>query len=311
MSYEILLFYKFIPIDDPNALVAEQLQLCEMLGLRGRVIVAQEGINGTLSGPKRATAAYRQFMHRDERFADMVFKVDEAKGHAFPRLSVRHKSEIVHFGVEDQVRPWELTGKRLSPKEWHAMLQEEDVVVIDGRNDYEYDIGHFRNAIRPDIRTFREFPEWIAEHKDEWKGKKVLTYCTGGIRCEKLSGYLMREGIDEVYQLDGGIVTYAKDPEVKGHLFDGKCYVFDNRIAVRINQTEEDTVISRCSHCGQPCDRYINCAYLDCHRQHLCCFACEVERHGFCTPECEAKAIAEDRVDPLFKHLSTTGLAQG
>jgi UPF0176 protein len=196
-----------------------------------------------------------------------------------------------------------LTGKRLSPEEFHEMLQRDDVVVLDGRNDYEYEIGHFRKAIRPDVRTFREFPEWIQAHRDEFQGKKVLTYCTGGIRCEKLSGYLLKQGLDEVYQLDGGIVTYGKDPKVKGHLFDGKCYVFDGRIAVRINHTDEDTVIAHCSHCGQPSDRYINCAYLDCHRQHICCEQCEQMTAGFCSEECEVSAKREGRIDPLFMHL--------
>lgn len=302
LDYEILLYYKYVQIDDPDAFVAEHLALCEQLGLRGRIIVAEEGINGTVSGLRRATAAYMHVMHRDHRFADMVFKIDEAKEHAFKRMSVKRKREIVYFGVES-VDPNEITGKRLSPESFHELLQHDDIVVIDGRNDYEYEIGHFRNAIRPDVRTFREFPQWIEEHRNEFEGKKVLTYCTGGIRCEKLSGYLLKQGIEDVYQLDGGIVTYGKDPKVQGHLFDGKCYVFDGRIAVPINHTDEDTVIATCSHCGKPSDRYINCAYLDCHRQHICCEACEIETRGFCSETCEANATREGRVDPLFMHL--------
>ncbi|KAA2302120.1 hypothetical protein FY526_21480, partial [Clostridioides difficile] len=117
-------------------------------------------------------------------------------------------------------------------KEFHEHLQRDDVIVIDGRNDYEYEIGHFRGAIRPDVESFREFPEWIRENLGDMKDKTIITYCTGGIRCEKLTGFMINEGFQDVAQLDGGIVTYGKDPEVQGHLFDGKCYVFDERISV-------------------------------------------------------------------------------
>ncbi|GEO25862.1 UPF0176 protein YbfQ [Alicyclobacillus acidoterrestris] len=302
-QYQVLLYYMYTPIENPDQFASEHTALCESLGLLGRIIVAAEGINGTVSGTVASTEEYMRVMHEDARFKDMVFKVDEADGHTFKRLSVRVKNEIVNFRLEEDVDPRRLTGQKLDPKRFHEMLQRDDVVVIDGRNDYEYEIGHFRNAIKPEVKAFREFPKWFEQHKDEFKGKKVLTYCTGGIRCEKLSGYLVREGLSEVYQLDGGIVTYSKDPEVRGHLFDGKCYVFDERIAVRVNYTDEDVVVSRCEHCGQSCDRYVNCGYLDCHRQHLCCEACEVEMRGFCSSECERAAKENDRVDPLVEHL--------
>jgi UPF0176 protein len=174
----------------------------------------------------------------------------------------------------------------LSPKEFYEALQREDVVVIDARNDYEYDIGHFRNAIRPEVKVFRDFPEWIRKNLSQYKDRKVLTYCTGGIRCEKLSGFLIREGFQDVSQLHGGIITYGKDPEVRGRLFDGKCYVFDERISVPINQ-EEDIIVGRCHHCGRPEDRYINCAYDPCHTQHICCPECEEAHKGYCSITCQ------------------------
>lgn len=283
--YQILLYYKYVPIDDPAAFVAEHQEFCNSLGLRGRVLVALEGINGTVSGTVEQTQAYMQAMHADERFADMVFKVDPHDGHAFRKMHVRVKREIVNLRLEDDINPADLTGHYLEPKDFHKMLQDEDVVVLDGRNDYEYDIGHFRNAVRPNVRTFREFPQWIRENFQQYKGKKVLTYCTGGIRCEKLSGLLLKEGFQDVYQLHGGIVTYGKDPEVRGELFDGKCYVFDERISVPVNQLE-DVVVGKCMHCGKPADRYINCAYPMCHRQHICCEACEEKTEGFCSQDC-------------------------
>lgn len=302
-DYQILLYYKYTNIDDPKAFRLEHIQLCEMLGLRGRIIIAHEGINGTVSGTTRATQAYMEFMHADSRFSDMSFKQDAAPGHAFSHLYVRHKAEIVHLGLSEDIDPRRESGHRLSPQEFHDMLTQEDIVVIDGRNDYEFEIGHFRNAVRPDVKTFREFPEWIETHKSEFEGKRILTYCTGGIRCEKLSGYLVRQGLDEVYQLDGGIVTYAKHPEVRGHLFDGKCYVFDERLAIRVNQTSEDLIVGQCLHCGNPSDRYINCGYFECHRQHICCEACEQSHRGFCSDHCEQEAKRNNRVDPRVAHL--------
>lgn len=304
--HQILLYYKYVAIDNPVEFAEAHLQLCQSLRLLGRIIVAREGINGTVSGTFEDTVAYMEMMRSDERFADMPFKIDMSGSHAFKRISVRVKKEIVHLGLEEDINPNTLTGIHLKPTQFHDMLLQDDVVVIDGRNDYEYEIGHFRGAIRPDVQTFREFPAWIRDRKEEFQGKKILTYCTGGIRCEKLSGLLLREGLEDVYQLDGGIVTYSKDPTVQGHLFDGKCYVFDERISVRINHTDEDVVMGFCEHCGEPSDRYRNCGNLDCHRQHICCEACESEHKGFCSKECHDVAHENLRVDPLVKHLQTT-----
>lgn len=286
-QYQILLYYKFVPIPDPEAFKDEHLQYCKELGLKGRILVAAEGINGTVSGTIEQTEQYMRDMHANPLFADMVFKVDPSEGHAFKKMFVRHRKELVTFRVEDELDPNVISGKRLSPKEFFEYLQREDVIVIDGRNDYEYDIGHFRNAIRPDVQSFREFPEWIRENLSEHKDKTILTYCTGGIRCEKLTGFMLKEGFQDVAQLDGGIVTYGKDPEVQGRLFDGKCYVFDERISVPINRTDEDIVVGKCHHCGKPEDRYINCDNDACHLQHICCEECEELHNSCCSAECE------------------------
>ncbi|MNP15036.1 putative rhodanese-related sulfurtransferase [compost metagenome] len=224
------------------------------------------------------------------QFKDIVFKIDESEGHAFKKMFVRHKKELVTFRYERELDPNQISGKRLSPKEFYEQLQDDNVVVIDGRNDYEYDIGHFRGAIRPEVESFREFPEWIRNNLSQFKDKKVLTYCTGGIRCEKLTGFLLHEGFQDVAQLEGGIVTYGKDPEVQGRLFDGKCYVFDERISVPINRTAEDIVIGHCYHCGVSNDRYINCPV--CNLQYISCDDCEHEHHGFCSDACRDAAEA-------------------
>ncbi|MGF7050787.1 putative sulfurtransferase [Paenibacillus sp. DS2015] len=205
-------------------------------------------------------------------------------------MHVRHRDEIVTLRNNEQIDPTVNTGKRLNPKQFYEYLQRDDVIVIDGRNNYEYDIGHFRNAIRPEVENFKEFPEWLRENISEHKDKPIITYCTGGIRCEKLSSVLLDQGFKDVYQLDGGIVTYGKDPEVKGRLFDGKCYVFDDRISVTINQTEEDKMISTCKHCDEPSDRYINCTDNVCDKRHICCEKCEEVTKGFCSTECEEES---------------------
>jgi UPF0176 protein len=284
--YRVLLYYKYVHIEDHEQFAAEHLQYCQDLGVKGRILVAEEGINGTISGTVQQTEQYMNDMHNDPRFSDMKFKIDEAEEHVFKRISVKPRSEIVSFKLEDDVDPNELTGERLSPQQFFEELQKDDVIVVDGRNDYEYDIGHFRGAVRPDVEAFRDFPQWIEENLSEHKDKRILTYCTGGIRCEKLSGYLKREGFEDVAQLEGGIVSYSKDPEVQGRLFDGKCYVFDERISVPINLTDEDVIVGKCYYCGKPEDRYVNCANPECNKQHICCPECEDKYKRSCSDEC-------------------------
>lgn len=285
--YQVLLYYKYVEIADPDAFVDDHKRLCEELELHGRILVAGEGINGTVSGPREKTQAYMDTLHADPRFADMIFKVDEADGHAFRKLRIKVRPEIVRLGLENDVNPHERTGRRLSPAEFYEAMQRDDVVLVDARNDYEYDVGHFRGAIRPTVKTFRDFPEWVRETLGAYRDKTVLTYCTGGIRCEKFSAMLLAEGFEDVCQLEGGIVTYGKDPEVQGRLFDGSCYVFDERVTVPVNRTEEARVISRCYYCETPSERYVNCANLDCDHQLLCCAPCEMEHRRSCSPDCE------------------------
>ncbi|MGC4377082.1 rhodanese-related sulfurtransferase [Fictibacillus sp. Mic-4] len=285
MPYRILLYYKYVPIDDPENFAKEHLKYCKELGVLGRILVSEEGLNGTISGTVEQTNKYMEDLRKDPRFSDIEFKIDESEKHAFKKIFVRPKKEIVTWRLEEDVKPYELTGKRLSPKEFYEALQDEDTVVVDVRNDYEYEIGHFRGALRPDVKASREFPEWVRKNLDQYKDKKIITYCTGGVRCEKFTGFLLKEGFKDVGQLHGGIVSYGKDPEVKGQLWEGKCYVFDERISVPINQVE-DVVIAKCYYCGKPEDRYVNCANPECNRQHVCCVECEEKYKRSCSDEC-------------------------
>lgn len=283
--YRVLLYYKYVTIENPEEFTMEHLAFCKEIGLLGRILVSNEGINGTVSGTVEQTDKYIEALRNDPRFADTIFKIDEADSHAFKKMHVRYKKELVNLSLEEDINPLELTGKHLKPTEFFEQMQSPDTVIIDARNDYEFDLGHFRGAIKPDIETFRELPEWIKENRDMLEGKKILTYCTGGVRCEKFSGWLMREGFEDVSQLDGGIVTYGKDPEVQGELWDGQCYVFDQRISVPVNRVEH-VIVGKDIFSGEPCERYVNCANPECNRKMLCSEENEEKYMRSCSHEC-------------------------
>ena len=283
--YNILLYYHYTSIEDPNAFKEEHKALCQSLNLLGRIYITHEGINGTVSGLVKDTQAYMEVMQKHDLFKGIVFKIDESQNHVFKKLKLKIKNELVNFSLEDDVNPLEMTGQYLEPSEFFERLQDPQTVVIDARNTYEYDLGHFKGAIRPEIETFRELPQWIREHKDEFKDKKIITYCTGGVRCEKFSGWLKREGFEDVAQLHGGIVTYGKDPVAQGQLWDGLCYVFDERISVPINQVEH-VIVGKDYFTGEPCERYINCANPDCNKQIICSLESEIAHQGSCSQAC-------------------------
>jgi len=300
-EYRVLLYYKYVQIENPEDFASQHLTFCKELGLKGRILVAEEGINGTVSGTVEQTDEYIKVMKADSRFEDMVFKIDEADGHAFKKMHVRPRTEIVTLRLEEDINPNEITGKYLAPKEFYEAMQDHNTIVIDARNDYEYDIGHFKGAIRPDIKNFRDLPDWIRENKEQLEGKKILTYCTGGIRCEKFSGWLVKEGFQDVSQLHGGIVTYGKDPEAQGRLWNGQCYVFDERISVPINRVEH-VIVGKDHFTGEPCERYVNCANPECNKQILCSEENEHKHLRGCTHEC--------RVHPRNRYVKEQELTQ-
>ncbi len=289
MTHEVLLYYQYTRLADPEAFARGHREVCQKLDLRGRVLVAGEGLNGTLSGPVASTRAYREWMHASPSFSNMAFKVDAAEGHVFRKLYVRARPEIVTLGLgSEDVDPRQGGGERLSPPEFLRAMNDPDAVLLDGRNDYESDLGHFEGAVCPPVENFRDFPDWIRGNMAHLKDKKILTYCTGGIRCEKLSAFLKQEGFAHVYQLDGGIVSYGKDPEVQGRRFKGKCYVFDERIGVECNHAEDRCTVSRCVETGELSDRYVNCQRPECNKRFFLSLEGEQKRgHRFC-PECSA-----------------------
>jgi UPF0176 protein len=293
---QVLLYYLYFPVEDPVAYMDEHRALCESLSLKGRILIGDEGINGTVSGSIEGTEGYMKALMSDPRTAPIEFKIDPCEEHLFPKLSIKVREEIVTLGLpkEEDIDPNEITGDHLSPGEFYEAMQGEDVIIIDGRNKYEADMGKFKNAIVPEIGNFRDFPQWFEEHADEIKDKKILTYCTGGIRCEKLSGFLKKEGCRDVSQLHGGIVNYGKDPEVKGRDFEGLCYVFDKRVGVEANFTDTRKIISTCRYCQTTVPDYSNCAWPNCNRQFFICQDCLEKEGSFCSSECRENAAEAD-----------------
>lgn len=285
MDYRVLLYYNYTQVEDPEAFTKEHWTFCHNLGIKGRILVAPEGINGTLSGTKAATDRYMEQMLSDERFKDTYFKIDHSDGHAFKKLFVRPRAELVALHLAEDIDPQQITGKYLEPQAFREALLAEDTIVIDARNDYEYDLGHFRGAVRPEIHNFRELPDWIRKNKEQFMDKKIVTYCTGGIRCEKFSGWLLREGFEDVAQLHGGIAAYGKDEKTRGEFWDGKMYVFDERIGVEINQVDKH-IVGKEWFDGTPCERYINCSNPECNRQILVSVENEKKYLGACSLVC-------------------------
>ena len=280
-EYLILLYYFYTKIEDPESFCEEHHLYCINNNLLGRIIIAKEGINGTVSGKREDCIRYMQDLIADKRFKGIEFKVDEVEENAFQKLYVRVKPEIVNSGLHD-VDPTVRTGVFLEPDEFRRMKDEDDVVILDVRSNYEHELGRFKNAITLNIDNFRDFPMHVKE-LENLKDKKVITYCTGGIKCEKASAFLLDQGFQNVYQLHGGIIKYGM--ETGGEDFEGKCYVFDNRVSVEVNHVNP-TTIAHCHICGDPCDRMINCANPECNQHIPVCEKCGWDYDGACSTEC-------------------------
>ncbi len=291
-QYEIILYYKYTPVENAKNLWEEQRKLCEELSLTGRLLIASEGINGTLEGLKENIDIYCADLLSRPGFEDVVFKRSPGSGHAFPKLKVKFRNEIVsaHLGDED-VKPYEVTGKRLSADELEQWRQEgRDFVIVDMRNDYEYKVGHFENSINPAMKNFRDLPLITKDIKPKLKDKTVVTVCTGGVRCEKASGYLVSQGFDDVYQLQDGIVTYMEKYPNKG--FKGKLYVFDDRITMDFDTPDNHTVVGKCDLCGASTEKFVNCKNPRCNAHILVCAQCEEVKDGFCSEECRSVLVS-------------------
>ncbi len=285
-EYTIILYYKYIPIENSQALMMAQKELCAQLGLKGRIIIAREGINGTLEGNSVDIEAYCDNLISMKGFEDIVIKRSTGTGTAFPKMSIKVRNEIVsaHLNTED-VLPYEVTGTHLSADELEAWRESgKEFYIVDMRNDYEFKVGHFENSINPNMDNFRDLPQAL-EDLAPLKDKTVLTVCTGGVRCEKASGYLKTKGFNDVYQLQDGIVTYMEKYPNKG--FKGKLYVFDNRVVMDFDTLDNHTVVGRCYLCDGSTERYVNCKNKTCNKHFLVCDSCEIEHGIFCSDTCK------------------------
>lgn len=291
--YQILLFYKYVPIEDPEAVAAEQRRLCAEFGFTCRSIVAKEGINITLEGETAKTEEYIKIMQADPRFSDIHFKRSAGTGSAFPKISVKVRKEIVSLGLgDDDFSPTETTGKYLQAEELHEWIHSgREFYIVDMRNDYEFDVGRFEGSILPSLKNFRDLRENVGELAS-LKGKTVVTVCTGGVRCEKASGFLVKNGFADVYQLYGGIVSYME--KYPNEDFKGVLYVFDGRVTMGFNLNDpKHEIVGVCRLCGSKTENYIDCAYIHCrgHRHILCCAECEAKEGGYCSTECRTKDL--------------------
>ncbi len=263
MQYHVLLFYKFVTLLDPEAITRWQKTLCASLNLKGRIIVAKEGINGTVEGTVDNIKKYIKETRSYPLFADIKFKKSVGTGAAFPRLSVKHRDEIVTLGLPENER-WDcsvFTGKFLTAEELYDWIhnQKKEFYIVDLRNNYEHQVGHFKGSILPNLNNFRDLPK-ILPTLVHLKDKTIVTVCTGGIRCEKATGFLMKHGFTDVWQLKDGIVTYMQ--KYPNEDFEGKLYVFDNRYVIGFNvEDEKHKIIGRCLFTGQPCENYVD--FLD------------------------------------------------
>lgn len=241
--------YRFVRLEDFEALRAPLHRVLLNNGVKGTLLIAREGINGTIAGPREGIDAVMDWMRADERLAPIEIKESYSEDNPFYRTKVKLKNEIVTMGVED-IDPCYITGTYVKPQDWNELISDPEVLVIDTRNHYEYEIGTFERAVNPETDAFREFPEFVKDNLDPVKHKKIAMFCTGGIRCEKSTAYLKQQGFNEVYHLQGGILKYLEEVPEEQSLWRGECFVFDNRVTV--NHKLERGSYDQCHACRMP-----------------------------------------------------------
>jgi UPF0176 protein len=280
-------YYRYVRIEDPATTRNELYAEYDKLGVFGRIYIAKEGINSQISVPEDNWETFKEKLNADPRFSNVPLKIAvEDDGKSFYKLAIKVRDKIVADGLDDNTFDASNVGKHLDAEEFNKALENPDTVVVDMRNHYESEVGRFENAICPEADTFREELPMVLDILKDKKDKKVLLYCTGGVRCEKASAYLKHHGFEDVNQLHGGIIDYARQVKAKGleSKFKGKNFVFDERVGERIT----DDILSTCHQCDKPCDNHVNCANDDCHLLFIQCDECAELMQGCCTPECVA-----------------------
>ncbi|WP_439133584.1 oxygen-dependent tRNA uridine(34) hydroxylase TrhO [Pseudomaricurvus sp.] len=248
-QFVIAALYKFVSLPDYQEMRDPLLEHCLQAGVKGTLLLASEGVNGTIAGSREGIDSVLSYLKADERLEGLSHKESIDEEMPFYRMKVKLKKEIVTMGVEG-IDPRRVVGTYVDPKDWNDLISDPEVVVVDTRNDYEYELGSFQGALNPNTKSFREFPQYVAENMDPAKHKKVAMFCTGGIRCEKSTAYMKEQGFEEVYHLHGGILQYLEDVPAQESLWDGECYVFDNRVSVDHNL--QPGTYDLCHGCREP-----------------------------------------------------------
>lgn len=286
-NFVVILFYRFTPIADPAAFRDEQKKVCLSLNLKGRLLIAPEGINGTFEGTTENIEAYKKQLVSKEAFKDIVFKESVGTGAGFNRLEIKAKKEVVTLGITD-LNIAEETAAEITADELENLYKtDEDFVVLDLRNDFEVEVGQFEKTVDPKLRNFRDLPE-ILPSLEHLKNKKVVAVCTGGIRCEKATCLLKREGFTNVYQLKDGIHTYMQ--QYPASRFKGSLYVFDNRLITTVVEGVEHDVIGRCAYCGNSCEQFYSDDSQRPSRKVICCDECYAQ-HADALRSCVAENV--------------------
>jgi UPF0176 protein len=274
-EHTVLLYYKYLPVEDPDTLMEDHRTICKSLNLKGRIITAFEGINGTVEGKTEDVDKYVSWIKEQKGFEDVHFKYSEGDGKTFPKLSVKHRPEIVAGRLGDwDIKPWETTGKYLTPEELHTWIQsEKKFFIVDMRNSYEHEVGYFKGSIFAPMQTFTDLPNVLPLLANINPDDPIVTVCTGGVRCEKASGFLVKNGFNNVFQLYGGIVSYME--KYPGEDFLGSLYTFDQRVVMAFNLDDPTrTVVGKCKVCDKPSENYTNCADPFCNRHYIACSEC-------------------------------------
>ena len=283
MKMKNILFYHYVHIDNPEKLRIQLRGICRKLNLLGKILIGKEGMNGCLTGLAKDTHAFMKTLQKNQKFELIDFKIGKTTHHNFKKLIIKTRKEIVTLKLRKDV---DLRNKApyIEPKAMKQMLDNgEDLILVDARNEYESRIGRFKNAITPPLQTFADWLKVVKQLK-KFKNKKIITYCTGGIRCEKASAYLREQGFSDVLQLHGGIIRYGQ--ECGNAHWEGKCFVFDTRGAIDIDPKNQLDPITQCELCNLPCDDYHNCALVTCDKRFICCGECLKVLQGCCSKQC-------------------------
>ncbi len=298
--------YKYVIIKNPQEMRDYLFNIWTKLDCLGRIYIAEEGINAQMSVPKHHWEEFKTLLYAIPEFTGVPFKIGIHHKTSFYKLQIKVKKQIVADGLSIQDYDIENVGNHLTAEEWNAAMEDDETIVVDMRNHYESEIGHFDGAVTPQVDTFREELPRVAEDLKNNKDKKLLLYCTGGIRCEKASAYLKHQGFQDVNQLHGGIIDYKHQVEQKGleNKFLGSNYVFDHRDPEQIN----NEIISNCHQCSEKCDRHVNCANLSCNLLFLQCDTCHEKMNGACTKKCQKIVnLPEDKKQAYYKKTGNGG----